>query len=77
MEEVGRRGGAAAAAVAASCVYGGQLWVWGGQGAVSQPALLLPVMEHNEIDSCIEEWETLSNEYRALEVRRYEGLKYY
>lgn len=25
-------------------------------------------MEHNDIDTCIEEWETLSNEYRALEV---------
>ncbi|XP_050730318.1 transmembrane protein 120 homolog isoform X2 [Eriocheir sinensis] len=24
-------------------------------------------MEHNDIDTCIEEWETLSNEYRALE----------
>ncbi|KAK8378876.1 hypothetical protein O3P69_009542 [Scylla paramamosain] len=24
-------------------------------------------MEHNDIDACIEEWETLSNEYRALE----------
>ncbi|KAK7071258.1 hypothetical protein SK128_008990 [Halocaridina rubra] len=24
-------------------------------------------MEHNSIDACIEEWETLSNEYRALE----------
>lgn len=24
-------------------------------------------MEHNAIDACIEEWETLSNEYRALE----------
>lgn len=24
-------------------------------------------MEHNDIDSCIEEWETLSNEYRSLE----------
>uniref|UniRef100_A0A2P2I1D8 Transmembrane protein 120 homolog n=1 Tax=Hirondellea gigas TaxID=1518452 RepID=A0A2P2I1D8_9CRUS len=24
-------------------------------------------MEHNNIDSCIEEWETLSNEYRSLE----------
>ena len=25
-------------------------------------------MEHNNIDACIEEWETLSNEYRNLEV---------
>jgi len=24
-------------------------------------------MEHNNLDACIEEWETLSNEYRALE----------
>lgn len=33
-------------------------------------------MEHNDIDSCIEEWETLSNEYRALEVRKYEGYSF-
>lgn len=26
-------------------------------------------MEHNNIDACIEEWETLSEEYKALEVR--------
>ncbi|KAG0710145.1 Transmembrane protein 120 [Chionoecetes opilio] len=61
----GRKGGAVGGAVDS----GGEDVISceaGGEPRASQP-LLLPAMDHIDIDSCIEEWETLSNEYRALE----------